>query len=245
MMNTMLLATKWKWISAVIGLSLIAESVQAAPSSDFKRLLAHPAAFHGKRVTLTGVAKIGGSEFFLYPDVSALRDSKPAVFVAQNPRGAMYDKFNNHWLKVTGIVNAKGHGPLGGDTCELRLERVEPLPRPSLPDRNIYGVFRNEGPATVTLKVSAPSGYSVFDIPPHFTAPPGVISNGTVEVTTRSGKLLAKANLLPRGAAERYFDNAHRTYYYRVTEKTIDLVWPSETTRWDVYWPTDIVNTPK
>lgn len=233
-------ATSRMLSAALATLFLVTQTLLLASSSDFEKLLATPPKFDGKQVTLIGVAEIGGDEFFLYPDARARRLGRPAVFIARDPNGPTYQRYNNHWLKVSGIVSARAHGPLGTDPCEVRAENVGALPRPPIPDVNIYGVFRNDESDTITLKVSTPNGYSIFDVRPHSTTPPGVISRGSVEATTASGRTLAKAELLPRRSAEQYFDAVRRSYYYRVIDAKIELVTPSETTKWGVFWPPEV-----
>jgi hypothetical protein len=232
-------ATKRKSFLALVALGLLTHSASAA-SSDFERLLKNPAEFDDRRVTLIGVAEIGGDEFFLYPNGDARRLGDPAVFVARDPKGPMYGRFNNHWVRVTGIVNAHAHGPLGSEPCEIRLLRIEPLPRAPVADVNIYGVFRNDRSDTVTLKFAAPTGYSIFDLGPQSITPPGIIAHGSVEVTRLSGKLIAKAELVPRGSPERYFDAARRTYYYRIIGGRIDPVLPDKAKEWHIYWPAEL-----
>lgn len=241
------MSIRWKASMTVIGLGLIATRTLGLASSDFQLLLADPSAFEGKRVTLTGVASVDGAEFFLYPNTQAAKEGNlsRSVFVARDLKGPPYDRFNNHWLSVTGIVTAKGHGPVGFQGPLIWLERVESLPYPPLPDRRIYAIFRNDCADTVTVKVSAPNGYSMFDVRPFSTAPPGVIATGTAEVTDASGKVMLRTPLPPPRSAGKYFDPLHRAYYYHITGNRIDLVRPSETTKWDVYWPTDVGSTPK
>jgi hypothetical protein len=89
--------------------------------------------FNGKRVTLVGLADIGGSEFFLYPDVRSAKHGENAIFVDahifnDNP----YKKFNNHWLKVTGVVDTGIRPPLDVGECSIMLEQLKLLPRSPL-----------------------------------------------------------------------------------------------------------------
>lgn len=206
----------------------------AVPTSDLQRLLANPNAFDGKRVTVAGLADIAGAEFWLYPNVRAAKQGDTAVAISWDlSKGPVYKKFDRHWVKVTGVVDAKAHGPLGAAPCEIWAERVEALPYPPLPDPYIYGVFRNDTPSTVDLKFSSPTGYAdALNISPGDVTDAHTIAKGTITASTRSGKLLAKGNLIPSSGAERYFDAKTRTYYYRITVGKIELVQPSEAKRW-------------
>lgn len=229
--------------SAVCIVLALVQAGLAVPTSDFKELLADPRAFNGKRVTLIGVAEIGGDEFFLYPDEHARRVGDSGVFIS-SLNNVTFQRFNNYWLKVTGIVNANTHGPLGTDPCEVMLDRLEPLPLPPIADVNIYGIFRNDTTETVTLKVATPTGYSIFDLQPHSTTPPGVITRGNVEVSTPSGQLIARAKLVPSKLAAEFFDPVRRAYYYRIVDKKVELVSPHETKEWNISWPPGFGNFP-
>jgi hypothetical protein len=222
---------------AVIGLAFALANASAASSSDFERLLANPQAFDGKRVTLTGVASIGGAEFYLYPNEDEARKAGTAVFVNRNLEGPRYDKFSDHWLKITGIVNAERHGPFNNDPCEIWLEHFEVLRKASVRHRNIYGVFRNDTSSLVNITIYRPDGYSNFGMPPRETSTEGITKEDRAVVTTATGKLIAKSNLVPLGTSSRYFDSAHHSYYYRITDTKIEMVPVAETSGWNVYRP--------
>jgi hypothetical protein len=215
--------------------ALIAATASGNPSSDFEQILNNPKRFNGKRVTLVGVAEIGGSEFFLYPDVPSAKKGKNAIFVDahifdENP----YEKFNNHWLKITGIVDTNLRPPLGIGACSIVLEHLEPLPLASLQDDSIRGVFRNDTGRAIDIKFSAPSGAGyIIDLPPGQVSKASVISKGVVTVSSRSGKLLVTGDLIPSSDSERYFDTKTRTYYYRITDGKIILVSSSEAEEWN------------
>ena len=118
---------------ALVALGVLATPATGTPSSEFQRLLKNPKMFNGKRVTLVGLADIGGSEFFLYPDVRSAKHGENAIFVDahifnDNP----YKKFNNHWLKVTGVVDRGIRPPLGVGECSIVLEQLKLLPRSPL-----------------------------------------------------------------------------------------------------------------
>jgi hypothetical protein len=224
----------WKYLLSVMAFAAIEQSLFAVPSSNLRPLLADPMAFHGKRLTLIGLADVVGAEFWLYPNVRAAKKGESAVAISWDLRkGPVYKKFDRHWVKVTGVVDGKSHGPLGAAPCEIWAERVEALPYPPLPDPYIYGVFRNDTPATVDLKFSSPTGYGyTLNISAGGVTDAAAIAKGMITASTRSGKLLAKGNLIPSSGAQRYFDAKNRTYYYRITSGRIELVPPGLAKRW-------------
>lgn len=234
-------ATSSQWainrLCTVIGFAFTLANAPTAYPSDFQRLLANPEAFDGKRVTLTGVASIGGATFYLYPNEDEARNVGAAVFINRNLEGPRYDKFSNHWLKVTGIVNAKRHGPFNNDPCEIWLEHFEVLRKASLEHRNIYGVFQNDTSSLVNVTIHWRDGYSNFGVPPGETSTEGITKDGTAVVTTEKGKLIGKSDLVPPGISSRYFDSAHRSYYYRITDSKIEIVPVAKTRGWTVYRP--------
>jgi len=172
------------------------------------------------------------SESWLYPSPRELRKGGDAVFVDRNLKGRLYEELDRHWVTVTGLVNANGRGPLGVPVCEIKLERIEPLPYAPLPDPYIHGVFRNDTSITIDLKLSSPSGYAYkLNVLPGEVTGAAVITKGSITASTRAGKLLAKGNLVPANS-QRYFDAATRTYYYRIAPGNVELVSPTEAKAW-------------
>ena len=87
-------------------------------------VLAHPKKYDRQRVTVSGFARVGGESFVLYRDAaSAKRLDLHALSVAQRRGQPLHNDLNNHWVVVTGIVDAKAHG-LWGFPCELLLEEA-------------------------------------------------------------------------------------------------------------------------
>jgi hypothetical protein len=105
--------------------------IAASDGSEFQRLLANPFAYHKKRVCLVGFAHVEGESFVLYENAKAaaqFSDSR-AVSVAQQIGGSSYDRLNNRWVKIVGIVDAHSHG-LWNLPCEILLERAEVAKQP-------------------------------------------------------------------------------------------------------------------
>lgn len=209
----------------------------AATSSgtQFKAVVSQPSAFHGKHVSLVGVAEIEGNRFTLYQDTGAASkgDVSRAVFVRQRIDSAGYDQFNNHWVEITGLLDATLHGPLGGNhACEIFLEGIHALARPpALKDTRRYLVFRNETSTLINLEVSWEGGYTKFALDPT-GIDSVVLREGRVVITTRTGKPVAKGDLMPGRMPAQYYDSINRTFYYRIRKGELELVPPREARIW-------------
>src|ERR1043166_8225057 len=59
----------------------------ASSPSELQSILANPQAYDGKRVTVTGLAEIGGAEFSLYPDERSQRPVGKAAFICLDSNG--------------------------------------------------------------------------------------------------------------------------------------------------------------
>ena len=194
--------------------------------------------FNGKRVTLVGLAEIGGSEFFLYPDVQSAKRGENAIFVDahilnENP----YLKFNNHWLKITGVVDTGIRPPLGVGECSIVLEQLKLLPRSPLRDDSVRGVFQNNTGYTIDIKLPTPTGDAyAMRIAPETATQPLIISDGQVTVTKKSGEMIVKGTLNRKAIANKYFDRNSRTFYYRLENGRITPVLPREAKNWRKYW---------
>ena len=236
-MKATFITDRFTCTSVLIALALLTRSTFAAPTTDFQKVLTEPRAFNGKRVTLIGVASISGAEFYLYPGADEARKAGAAVFVDRNLKGPRLDRLSNHWLKVTGIVRAERHGPFNDNPCEVWLERFEVLPEPPLPSHNIYGIFRNDTSTPVNVRIYRPDGYSDFGVPSRSTSTQGIEQHSSAAVTSPSGKLIAKSDLIPSKGQSQYFDSVNRSYYYRIGDSKIELVPPGETKAWKIYRP--------
>lgn len=220
--------------TALMALALIATMGSGVRASEFEEILKNPKNFNGRRVTLVGLAEIGGSEFFLYPDVQSAKRGENAIFVDANILNENpYEKFNNHWLRITGIVDTGIRPPLGVGSCSISLERVEPLSHPPVADSSVKGVFKNDTTVTIDVRFSTPSGDGyIVNLPPGQVSKPSTISAGAVAVTAKSGEPVAQGDLVIRPAPNQYFDSANRTYYYRIRYGSITPVVAREASNW-------------
>jgi hypothetical protein len=96
----------------------------------------------------------------------------------------------------------------------------------------VYATFRNYTANEVTVRVQWARGYAVFGV-----APGGVrverIQPGTNAVVTMYDRsTVSRANLIPVRGAGAYFDAAHDTYYYKITEHEITLLHPKAAKGW-------------
>jgi hypothetical protein len=218
----------------LVALALIATPGSAVRASDFDELLKNPKTFNGRRVTLVGLAEIGGSEFFLYPDVQSAKRGENAIYVdAHILNDNPYEKLNNHWLSITGIVDTGIRPPLGVGTCSISLERVEPLSFPPVADSSVRGVFKNDTTVTIDVKFSTPTGDGyIVNLPPGYVSAPSTISAGAVAATAKSGEPVAQGTLVVPAAPNQYFDSENRAYYYRIRYGSITPVLPREANNW-------------
>lgn len=225
-------------------------------ATEFSEVVAHPRAFHGKVTSVVGLAMVEADTFDLFENVSAVSkvDLSRAIYVRQGPNVASYDRFNNRWVRLTGIVDADHHGPLrlvsateaeiGGRPCEISLKKVELLNRP--PEKQWprdLGRFKNEtGRAIrVFLSTGTEDYYSIFSL-----GPGGVegaaIRPGTVAIVTPrgtqsvvlvpEGKQLVKDKLFVPRRTHRRDEPADRIFYYRITKGKIESIPAQEARNW-------------
>ena len=216
-----------------VALALLAATANGIPASDFEQIVKNAKKFNGKRVTLVGLAEIGGSEFFLYPDVQSAKRGENAIFVYANILNENpYEKFNNHWLRITGIVDTGIRPPLGVGECSIVLEQLKLLRRHPIRDNSVRPVFQNSTGQTIDIKIPTPNGYSyAMRIPAESATRPTIISNGELRVSKRSGETIVKGTLR-WGTDDKYFDHNSRTFYYRISNRRITPVLPREAKNW-------------
>ncbi|SRR6266404_4236687 len=106
---------------------LFSVSCAFAQASTLDEVLRDPAQFHHQLVTVTGFAHVSDDYFAVYRDSHAARhaDSRRSVFVALRIGGPNYNRFNNRWVSVTGIVDSTAHGHLGRFSCEILIKKID------------------------------------------------------------------------------------------------------------------------
>ena len=221
-----------KYVCALLLVGVAA--ITAKDASDFEQLLINPLAFHGKRVSLIGIAHVIGDEFFLYQNASEAEKARPwrAVIIVRHRRGPLYKNLNNHWVKITGVVHANSHGLLGTSPCEIALIDVERLSRASIEDRDVYGVFRNDTGVTVNLQGPAPAGYAHVQLKPGQLRTFVVVPGSVVLKDAASGNVLFRTELKLEEMAEPYIDFGKKTCYYSITKSGIKRVSSAEAKAW-------------
>ena len=223
-----------RWAVVVVALCLSTGETFSSPTSDFGRLLANPKAYDGKRLTIIGIADVYDVGFFFYERaLSAYEaDRSKSVFVVGDLARRLPDNLNKHWLKVTGVVNAKAHGPWRTEPCEITIERYEVMAIPALKEWRIFGVFRNETSSTLKITVSDRGGYGTTNFSPGKLFANVISPGSSVEVKTLSGRVVAKLDLELRKLPGKYFDSTTRNLFYRVTAKKIEQVPAGQGKQW-------------
>lgn len=223
---------EWLWIVALMVTVRVATAVPVA----FNNLLENPRKYHHQQVSVEGVARVQGSSFVLYRnlhDAEELADSSKAISIAQRVGGQTYDNLDNHWVIVTGLVDADRHG-MWNYPCEILLRDVHLLPRtPGKQQTVVSALFRNETsmPVKITLVDQRGERYAEFSLSPNnFNG--GAIRKGFAEVTAVTGGTIAKFNLDPGVVRSHYFDSAKRTYYLRVDSRGVQMVTPRRAETW-------------
>lgn len=196
---------------------------------EFAELTARIGTYVGKRVCVTGLAGVDGISFTLSaPSRLKMRE---VIAVDRHRNMPNYDRLNNHWVKVTGIVYIDQEKLFA---CRISLEDIEVLARQSAKGVRIYGIFFNEGPDTVRLDVvnkaenendsMTLSAGDVLKI---------VIVEGIVKVSLPSTAAFPSPALstciVPTEKSEpEFFEESTRTFYFRVANGRVALVKPQQ-----------------
>ncbi len=206
-------------------------AVSNSAASEFSQILKSPKRFDGKRVTVQGIAEIGGSEFFLYPSRRDLRRGQNAIFVYRDLRHErLYEELNYHWLRITGIVDLKIRPPLGVGECSLVPERVEPMPGRVMKSRFAYAIFKNDTADTINVKFSGMTGATyLMRFAPGDISSAVAIVKGAITAETASGKVVAQGYFMPANGS-RDTETHTPPNYYRISAGKIESV-PAENGR--------------
>jgi hypothetical protein len=202
----------------LIAVSLVFAATSSA--AEFENVVQNPMAYHRHRVIVKGVARIEGLTFELYANAAAAKSygaANRALSISQNVKAPRYDKYDNQWVEVTGIVDAKQHG-MWGYACVIFLENVAPLPVSPAGDSRVIvsGAFRNDGPQDVLVVLRDQAGkiYAQFPVPRNKTNGSG-LREGEAEVREISGRTLSRYHV--RSNRDKlYLDPERHTYFYRI-----------------------------
>jgi hypothetical protein len=220
-------------LSVVLLASLICGGSQCR-AEDASSVLASPAAYHGKRVTLTGVVRGGGPRFQLFADAADARE-----MTAQKAIYVMSDLGPEHWqhrgpfdlrrVRMVGVVNANSHG-IWGNPCSLRLEKVTTLSGPVMPWPEVLAIFQNQSNKTLLLRFGSPPTETEFEVRPSDFIEVRA-EDGIVRATSLQGSTVAKAKLSKR-PSKPFYDSKNAASYYRIKDGKIESVLPDEATKW-------------
>jgi hypothetical protein len=204
---------------------------------DFNQVLRNPRAYHHQRVTLTGVARVQGLSFDLYgnsADANDFRATEKALSISLPVTERNYDRYDNRWVRIVGVVDANRHGRIGYP-CVILLENLQPIKisPAGKPHVAIEGVFKNDDLTAVSIVLldTAAKMYAEFSVPAGEMNGTG-IRKGTAEVKDSSGKVIARYNHLLSNQDAGYFDPVAHIYYYRLAKGKIEGVGPKDAKKW-------------
>ncbi len=218
---------------AFLSLSII--SFAAAPAVNIQSLLADPKIYEVKRITVEGIARVDGDYVTIYPDsIAATKsDFSKGVSIRGRADAPSYQRLNYHWVRVTGVVNTRLHGPYDAFPFELLSERIESLDRPPITDPNTYIIFRNDMASSITVMTSWPGGSATATLKPGGLD--AVVARSLdVRVTAASGELIAKTSLKPSRVPKSGVDSKRQWIPYAITSKGLELVPLARAQKWRV-----------
>jgi hypothetical protein len=221
------------------------------PEVAFQELFKNPAKYDRKRVTIRGIADADGGLLWIYRDVKAWRDLEQClesrkrdcddtgtIFVPYDtpPRAerGLYDHVNARWVRVTGILDTRLHGHLGGDPFSIVLDKLEVLPGPRVREFIvILGFFKNDSGRTIRFETkSGDESMMTEGVGPGAVIWAGKIGRGTAFAKTMNGVTFAKGDLIPRRLIDPYYDRGLKLYYFRITDHSIEPVLPRDAVGW-------------
>jgi hypothetical protein len=204
---------------------------------DFNQVLRNPRAYHHQHVTLTGVARVQGLSFDLYgnsADANDFRAIDKALSISPPITGPKYDRYDNRWVRIVGVVDANRHGRIGYP-CVILLETLQPLPISPAGKLHvaIEGVFKNDDLAAVNIVLFDTAGkmYAQFDVPAGEMNGTG-IRKGIAEVRDSSGRIITRYDRFLSNQDAGYFDPVDHIYYYRLAKRKVEGVRPKEAKKW-------------
>src|SRR5882724_440637 len=204
-----------------LGILAILLSVGTCIPVDFDALIKHAEAYNGKCVNVIGVAEIDGVSFTVWQPPK--RNLRFRITVDQEA-GKSYDRLNNNWVKVSGVVHKDKEGIFA---CKLSLTEVEVVSRPPVQDPRTYGVFRNDGPNQIWLEISNKTGNEHIQM----TLLPGdtnkvVVGEGFARIyaTSDFSKKVSECIIPNSESAGDRFDQATRSFNFRINHGKVRLI---------------------
>jgi hypothetical protein len=236
-------------IIVIVAVAIVAAlTTDAAPIGvEFDDLVRNPAKYEGRSVSVKGVAEDGGDRIGIYRDVAARRRiDLRKFFLAYVPSDASnypgtnmghYVYANAHWVRVTGVVDRTLRGRWGDQPVGLRLEKLAVLPGPRLMEFVcIQAVILNESSRVAKVEIERDDGGSTFWLGPGEAAGEACMGSNPTRATLRvvlEGRGTLVHGPIAESEAHDHYNSKRKEYYYRITDRSIVLVHPSQASRWD------------
>jgi hypothetical protein len=216
-------------IAQVLAFTLAAHA--SIISLSFDQLARNPGAYRGKEVSVIGVAEVDGTSFTLFQPPH--RDVSHSIFIGVPVGPPRYDNLNNHWVRLTGVVEADEEGIF---RAKIFMNRVEALHRSPVPEVKTYAIFTNQSSTNVQIELFDKSGKKTSKI---ILARGGIektaISDGNAKLLDQSGRLLSEITV--ESEHSKFLDPSNRSFYFRINDGKIERTMPRNASdikaRWD------------
>jgi hypothetical protein len=208
---------------------------QTVPFGD---ILKNPARLDGQSVSVVGLAHVTSNRFYLVQDVKAAARSDPAqaIFISVVGKEANDTKYDNRWVKIYGIVNARFHGDLENFPCGIVLKKIEVLRRPPQKEwRNDAGWFRNDTRGLIHIALSA-DGY-VYDqsyLDPGGYVPFSIREGAWATIKSSDGGVISRSRMFVPKRTGKSEEPANRVFFYSVQNHGLKFVPEAEAKTWRV-----------
>jgi hypothetical protein len=202
-------------------------------AATFQEVLKNPRAYDHQRVSVVGVVRGDGPEFYFYQNAN---DAKAAVkgptFLVVGPddwKGQ--GPYDMRKVRITGRVDARRHG-FWGHRATILLEKIEVLSDRVAPPSSPFVVFCNEGSKRVSVHFGPAGVEATFDLDPKERIElPYMMAGSAIKVFSPKGALIVQENVRPERNSP-YYDKENAAYFYRITDSKIERVLPSEAKSW-------------
>lgn len=187
----------------------------------FSQVLQSPDAYRDKRISIVGVAEVDGISFTLFQPPN--HDLSHSIFVGQ-PRGKpRYNHLNNHWVKVTGIVEPDAEGIFA---AKLFLDHVQSLSRPPVVGVKSFAIFINRDRSPVVVELRDKDGALSTKISLRANGiEKTVVGQGAARVLdAASAQVLSECPI--QSESSKFFEVPDRTFYFQIKKGKIEPVEP-------------------
>ncbi|MGI8819671.1 MAG: hypothetical protein ACR2ID_02185 [Chthoniobacterales bacterium] len=232
MIKTLIRILPISWLTLELLAIVVSNGYAATTDSvSVKAVVATPALYNGRRVSVIGVATGDGPEIEVSDSVADAKrlDSKKALFVRGNARKNAHTRYDMRKVRVTGQVNTADHG-VWGNPCALESATIEVLSERLAAAESPSGIFRNESQQTITVAIRGQIS-TQFQIAPGEAETRPLSRISAVEVRSQNKALLAREKIVQRVKTPFYDDNA-AALYYRFANGRIERVLPEIGRKW-------------